>query len=85
MPETAIQIYKEHYVKPPDKEKSEGLSQRVVKLRKLNIMFTNKPDPTERGQALMDSYDETRAESVIIRRAKTVAKILETKSLLLDD
>jgi len=85
MPEVATQACRERYVFPPNMEIPEGLSQRIMRLRKLAITFTNEPAPTERGNALMDSYDETMAEPIIVRRAKAVARILETQSLVLDE
>ena len=61
------------------------LSPRIRVLRRLALSFANELEPTERGHAVMDSYDQTRTEPMIIRRAKAVAKILETQSLILDE
>jgi pyruvate formate-lyase/glycerol dehydratase family glycyl radical enzyme len=83
--ETATQAFREHYIYPPLMEISNVISPRIIKLRELALTFANEPDPTERGKALMDSYDETAAEPIIIRRAKAVTRILETQSLVLDE
>jgi formate C-acetyltransferase len=66
-------------------EEDTGLSQRIQQLRQLALSFANELDPTERGRAVMDSYDETRAEPMIIRRAKAVKRVLETQTLILDE
>jgi len=62
-----------------------ALSPRIRNLRRLALSFANELDPTERGNAVMDSYDETMAEPMIIRRAKAVARVLATQSLILDE
>jgi formate C-acetyltransferase len=61
------------------------LSPRIRQLRELALAWANEPDPTERGRAVMRSYDETVGQPMIIRRAKAVAEFLETETLTLDE
>jgi len=60
------------------------MSPRIARLRAQALAFANEPDPTERGWAVMRSYDETRAEPMPIRRAKAVAAALGAATLTLD-
>ena len=62
-----------------------GLSPRVSKLRAQALAYANEPDPTERGWAVMQSYDDTIAEPMPIRRAKALAAFLEAETLTLDE
>ena len=80
----SITICETRYVTPPPEVESE-LNPRIRNLRQLALSFANELDPAERGSAVMDSYDETRAEPMIIRRAKAAAKILQTQTLMLDE
>jgi len=84
MAETVTQACERVYVTPPPETEAE-LSPRIRILRQLALSFGNELDPAERGSAVMDSYDETQAQPVIIRRAKAAAKVLATQSLLLDE
>ncbi len=84
MPDVITQLCETRYVTPPPEVESE-LNPRIRNLRQLALSFANELDPAERGRAVMDSYDETRAEPVIIRRAKAAAKILQTQTLTLDE
>jgi len=61
------------------------LSPRIAKLRELALSFANEPDATERGWAVMKSYDETMTEPMPIRRAKAVAAFLSSETLTLDE
>lgn len=61
-----------------------GLSPRLVRLREQALAFANEPDPTERGWAVMKSYDQTRAEPMSLRRAKAVRAYLRAETLTLD-
>ncbi len=62
-----------------------GLSSRIARLRMQALSAANEPDPTQRGWAVMRSYDETAAEPMPIRRAKAVAAALEAETLVLDE
>ena len=79
------QICEREYVTPPPEEIEADLSRRIRTLRQLAVSFANELDPTERGYAVMDSYDEAPAEPMIIRRARAAARVLATQSLMLDE
>lgn len=81
----AVEICEKKFVTPPPIELSTGLSQRILKLRELALSYSNELDPAERGRAVMDSYQETLAEHIIIRRAKAIARVLLNQSLILDE
>ncbi|NOZ23501.1 MAG: hypothetical protein GXP25_20690 [Planctomycetes bacterium] len=63
----------------------QGLTPRIQRLRDLALAWANEPDPTERGWAIMRSYDETVGQPIIIRRAKAVAAFLASATLSLDE
>jgi len=84
MPEAVTQACEMTHVTPPPEAESE-LSPRIRTLRQLALSFANELDPTQRGSAVMDSYDETQAEPVITRRAKAAGNVLATQSLILDE
>ena len=73
MTKTIMQVCETRRVIPPPEVESE-LNPRIRNLRRLALSFANELDPAERGRAVMDSYDETRTEPMIIRRAKAAAK-----------
>jgi pyruvate formate-lyase/glycerol dehydratase family glycyl radical enzyme len=84
MTEAIMQVCEMRRVTPPPEVESE-VNPRIRNLRRLALSFANELDPAERGSAVMDSYDETRAEPMIISRAKAAAKILQTQTLTLDE
>ncbi|MEW6355682.1 MAG: pyruvate formate lyase family protein [Planctomycetota bacterium] len=61
------------------------LTPRIQRLRELALSWANEPDPTERGWAVMRSYDETVGQPIIVRRAKAVAAFLMSETLQLDE
>ena len=61
------------------------LTPRIARLREQALAHANEPDPTERGWAVMRSYDATRAEPMLIRRAEAVAAVLAAETLTLDE
>ena len=75
MAEAITQVCEERYVTPPPLEMDVGLSPRIQNLRRLALSFANELDPTERGSAVMDAYDKSLAEPIIIRRAKAAASL----------
>ncbi len=62
-----------------------ALSPRIARLKQQALAAVNEPDPTERGWAVMKSYDDTAAEPMPIRRATAVAAALQEQTLVLDE
>lgn len=60
-------------------------NQRITTLRSLALSFSNDPNPTERGWAVMRACDDHAAQPVPIRRARAIAAALDSKTLVLDD
>ena len=77
-----------HAVCPSSQKADAGaadLSARVAGLREQALAYADDPDPTERGWAVMKSYDETMAEPMPIRRAKAATAFLRAQTLTLDE